>query len=73
MMMTWCCNGRCDVDKTNQSYFGETNLYFLKADGSHDGNVPLGKEGPVHDVQWSPNGEAFVAVSGTFGEHLGNI
>eukprot|EP00959_Pyramimonas_sp_CCMP1952_P025885 543413-Pyramimonas_sp.AAC.2 len=45
-----------------QSYYGETNLHFLKADGSHEGNVPLGKEGPIHDVQWAPDGEVFVAV-----------
>lgn len=26
--------------------------------------VPLGKEGPVYDVSWSPRGEEFVAVHG---------
>lgn len=32
-----------DVDKTNQSYYGETKLYYLTLDGSHDGLVSLRK------------------------------
>lgn len=32
-----------DVDKTNQSYYGETKLYYLTLDGSHDGPVSLRK------------------------------
>ena len=27
-------------------------------------NVKLSKEGPIHDVQWSPKGDEFVAVFG---------
>ncbi|GJP60610.1 hypothetical protein CLOP_g17839 [Closterium sp. NIES-67] len=53
-----------DVDKTNQSYYGESGLHFLAADGSFEGAVPLSKEGPIHDVQWSPNGKDFVVVHG---------
>ncbi|CAI6011901.1 unnamed protein product, partial [Closterium sp. NIES-65] len=30
-----------DVDKTNQSYYGESGLHFLAADGSFEGAVPL--------------------------------
>lgn len=41
-----------DVDKTNQGYYGETNLNYLTTDGIHDGLVPLRKEGHVHDVRW---------------------
>ncbi|WZZ33479.1 hypothetical protein YC2023_016880 [Brassica napus] len=41
-----------DVDKTNQSYYGETKLHYLTVDGTHEGLVPLRKDGPVHDVQW---------------------
>lgn len=26
--------------------------------------MPLPKEGPVHDVQWSPAGDYFIAVAG---------
>lgn len=110
-----------DVDKTNQSYYGESSLHFLRVDGapatpadrgaafaaclraclgpvgakqpsggtcrhregcargrqaptdarggwgsagSVEGAVPLSKEGPVHDVQWSPTGKEFYAVYG---------
>ena len=31
-------------------------------------NVKLSKEGPIHDVQWSPKGDEFVAV---FGRRMG--
>ena len=30
-----------DVDKTNQSYYGEARLHFLTSNGSHEGSVPL--------------------------------
>lgn len=53
-----------DVDKTNQSYYGESKLNYLTTDGSHEGLVPLRKEGPVHDVQWSPSGLEFAVVYG---------
>jgi Eukaryotic translation initiation factor eIF2A len=32
-----------DVDKTNQSYYGETKLNYLTIDGSHEGLVSLSK------------------------------
>ncbi|KAH6833464.1 Eukaryotic translation initiation factor eIF2A family protein [Perilla frutescens var. hirtella] len=53
-----------DVDKTNQSYYGETKLNYLTTDGTYEGLVPLRKEGPVHDVQWSFSGKEFAAVYG---------
>nr|AKM76402.1 eukaryotic translation initiation factor eIF2A family protein [Francoa sonchifolia] len=53
-----------DVDKTNQSYFGESKLYYITTDGNHEGLVPLRKEGPVHDVQWSYSGSEFAVVYG---------
>lgn len=30
-----------DVDKTNQSYYGETKLNYLTTDGTYEGLVPL--------------------------------
>ena len=30
-----------DVDKTNQSYYGESKLCYLTTDGKHEGLVPL--------------------------------
>ncbi|RYQ83987.1 hypothetical protein Ahy_B10g102878 isoform B [Arachis hypogaea] len=53
-----------DVDKTNQSYYGESKLFYLTIDGKHEGLVPLSKEGPVHDAQWSYSGLEFAVVYG---------
>lgn len=53
-----------DVDKTNQSYYGESKLNYLTTDGAHEGLVPLRKEGPIHDVQWSYSGSEFAVVYG---------
>lgn len=32
-----------DVDKTNQSYYGESKLYYITTDGKYEGLVPLRK------------------------------
>lgn len=53
-----------DVDATNKSYYGEQKLFFLSADGTNDTAVALPKEGPIHDVQWSPKGDYFLTVAG---------
>ena len=53
-----------EVDTANKSYYGSSNLHFLTADGSYDGAVPLDKEGPIHDVQWNPNGLEFAVTYG---------
>nr|CAN83983.1 hypothetical protein VITISV_001098 [Vitis vinifera] len=55
---------QADVDKTNQSYFGESKMNYLTTNGTHEGLVPLSKEGPVHDVQWSYSGSEFAVVYG---------
>eukprot|EP01135_Chromosphaera_perkinsii_P009998 Nk52_evm33s1992 gene=Nk52_evmTU33s1992 len=69
--MQWNSNGgallatsHTDVDKTGKSYYGETNLYFLSANGDLDCRIPMSKEGPIFDVQWSPNGKEFAVVHG---------
>ncbi|TPX70670.1 hypothetical protein SpCBS45565_g01666 [Spizellomyces sp. 'palustris'] len=54
-----------DVDKTGQSYYGETNLYYLSITGNFDCRVELDKPGPIHDVAWSPNSKEFVVVYGS--------
>lgn len=36
----------------------------ISADGKSDGTVPLAKEGPIHDLAWSPNGKEFIVVYG---------
>ncbi|KOM31841.1 hypothetical protein LR48_Vigan01g139700 [Vigna angularis] len=53
-----------DVDKTNQSYYGESKLCYLTTDGMHEGLVPLRKDGPIHDAQWSYSGLEFAVVYG---------
>ncbi|KAH8100320.1 translation initiation factor eIF-2A [Cristinia sonorae] len=54
-----------DVDQNNKSYYGETGgLYLLSASGTFDCRVPLDKDGPVHDLAWSPNSKEFVVVYG---------
>ncbi|XP_047082016.1 eukaryotic translation initiation factor 2A-like [Lolium rigidum] len=55
---------QADVDKTNQSYYGETKLHYLTTDRAFEGIVPLKKEGPVHDVRWSSSGSEFAVVYG---------
>ncbi|KAI9847295.1 MAG: hypothetical protein M1837_002882 [Sclerophora amabilis] len=53
-----------EVDKTGKSYYGETNLYILSANGGFDSRIELDKEGPIHDVAWSPNSKEFGVVYG---------
>lgn len=53
-----------EVDKSGKSYYGETTLYLLSADGSFDARIELDKDGPIHDVTWSPNSKEFGVVYG---------
>ncbi|CAD6923483.1 unnamed protein product, partial [Tilletia laevis] len=53
-----------DVDKTNKSYYGESNLYMMSSHGDFDCRVGLDKEGPIHDFEWNPNGREFIVIYG---------
>jgi translation initiation factor 2A len=53
-----------EVDNSNMSYYGETGMYLLSAAGNFDCRVTLDKEGPIHDVSWSPNSKEFGVVYG---------
>ncbi len=53
-----------EVDKSNKSYYGETTMYLLSANGSFDARITLDKEGPIHDVSWSPNSTEFGVIYG---------
>jgi len=53
-----------EVDKSGKSYYGETTLYVLSANGGFDSRITLDKEGPIHDVSWSPNSKEFGVVYG---------
>ncbi|CAD5234711.1 unnamed protein product [Bursaphelenchus xylophilus] len=52
-----------EVDKTNQSYYGISCLYLLTKMGDSF-QVHLNKEGPLHSLEWSPNGMSFIACFG---------
>lgn len=53
-----------DVDRSGKSYYGETTLYLLSTNGTLDARVTLDKEGPIHDVSWSPSSRQFGVVYG---------
>ena len=48
-----------------KSYMGETGLYYMPLGEKKGVNVTLRKEGPIHDVQWSPLGDEFIVIFGT--------
>ncbi|RMD41555.1 hypothetical protein DV735_g3569, partial [Chaetothyriales sp. CBS 134920] len=71
VQLKWNDNGtsllvlaQTEVDKTGKSYYGETTLYILSANGGFDSRVDLDKEGPIHDVSWSPTSNSFAVVYG---------
>jgi translation initiation factor 2A len=53
-----------EVDRSGKSYYGETTLYLLSATGAFDSRIDLDREGPIHDVTWSPNSKEFGVVYG---------
>ncbi|KAG6328781.1 hypothetical protein ID866_10308 [Astraeus odoratus] len=46
------------------NYYGETSLYLFSTAGNFDCRVTLDKEGPIHDVAWSPDSKEFEVVYG---------
>lgn len=71
VQMKWNARGssllvlaQTDVDRSGKSYYGETTLYLLSTNGAFDARVTLDKEGPIHDVSWSPNSREFGVVYG---------
>lgn len=53
------------TDKTSQSYYGETNLYYLSSVGNYDCRVDMSDHiGPVHEIAWHPKGNEFIVVYG---------
>ncbi|EGW34862.1 uncharacterized protein SPAPADRAFT_57955 [Spathaspora passalidarum NRRL Y-27907] len=67
-----------DHDTSNKSYYGETNLYLLGIAGSYDSRIDLKREGPIHDITWSPSAREFAVSYGympsetTFFDSRGN-
>lgn len=71
VQLKWNNNGtnlivlaQTDVDRSGKSYYGETTLYLLNTSGAFDARISLDKEGPIHDVSWSPNSREFGVVYG---------
>lgn len=71
IQMKWNSSGtsvllltQTEVDKTGKSYYGETNLYMLSANGQFDCRVTLDREGGIHDFVWSPNDKEFTVSYG---------
>ena len=58
------CQSISDFDATNKSYFGESRLYLLSADGRTDMAITMEDDPSIVDVAWAPDGEAFVALGG---------
>ena len=56
-----------DVDKTNTSYYGATGIFLLTtaANGELSEKISQTKEGPIHDVKWSPSGDRFILAAGS--------
>lgn len=52
-----------DHDTSNKSYYGETNLYLLGIAGSYE-RINLKREGPIHDITWSPSAREFAVSYG---------
>ncbi|CAM9499774.1 unnamed protein product, partial [Ectocarpus fasciculatus] len=67
---------QADVDSSNNSYYGSSGLTIMSCSGCMDGSpekdminplsaaVSQGKDGPIHDVRWSPMGTQFVISAG---------
>ncbi|XP_046588004.1 eukaryotic translation initiation factor 2A [Neodiprion lecontei] len=52
-----------EVDKTGASYYGKQTLHYLDTKGQ-TAMVMLGKEGPIHSVEWSPKHVEFCVIYG---------
>ncbi|XP_015439866.1 PREDICTED: eukaryotic translation initiation factor 2A isoform X2 [Dufourea novaeangliae] len=52
-----------EVDKTGASYYGKQTLHYLNTKGE-TAMLMLSKEGPIHEVQWSPKNNEFCVVYG---------
>jgi len=65
----WSSTGRhllalASTDMSQESYYGENNLYLLNSNNGESQTVDLSKKGPIYDVKWSPAGDLFCAVYG---------
>lgn len=67
-----------DVDASNKSYYGESQLYLLDISGLFVQKINLPHEGPIHECTWSPTSREFAVIYGfmpattTFFDSRGN-
>ena len=59
-----------NTDQSDKSYYGENKLYYVRTNGNLSKDIQLSEEGPVHDLQWSPRGNEFVAIYGYSGPSM---
>ncbi|EFC40246.1 eukaryotic translation initiation factor 3 subunit 9-like protein [Naegleria gruberi] len=59
-----------NTDQSDKSYYGENKLYYVRSNGNLSKDIQLTEEGPVHDLQWSPRGNEFVAIYGYSGPNM---
>lgn len=52
-----------DIDQTGASYYGKQALHFMSTKGDSY-SVTLGKEGPIHAVEWSSKSTEFCVIYG---------
>lgn len=57
------CTASTDVDKSNQSYYGEQQLFLMLTTGESY-RVQLEKKGPIYAIDWTPRGNQFCVVYG---------
>ncbi|KJH48983.1 eukaryotic translation initiation factor eIF2A [Dictyocaulus viviparus] len=63
----WCAVlvlSSTDVDATNQSYYGQQQIYLFNLITRESFMVHLQKAGPVHAAKWNPNGREFCVCYG---------
>ena len=68
--MMWNCSGtalilhtHADVDTSGAFYGGATGIHFVNIEGEAK-SVPRSKDGPIHDVKWSPTEDVFIVAAG---------
>jgi translation initiation factor 2A len=57
-----CVTAACATDAQNTTYYGTSALHFLRTDGKTESTLVTPDLGPVHDVQWNPQGTGSIRL-----------
>lgn len=60
-------HSHCDV--SSNSYYGSSHLFIFSTQSDFSSVITPTKDGPVHDVQWSPIDDIFIITAGTMPSH----